>query len=97
MARKTDGEKIDELSGTVTTLVERFDNLRRELDTLTPRVLEVERTLGEFKTRVALLEHQTASLNQAQEKWGQRLWLLLAPLVGAVVGSLLTYYLHAGK
>jgi hypothetical protein len=31
MTRKTDGEKIDELERIVSTLVERVDNVRREM------------------------------------------------------------------
>jgi hypothetical protein len=42
MARKTDGEKIDELVVTVATLTERLDNVREELR-------ELKRELGEAR------------------------------------------------
>jgi hypothetical protein len=73
------------------------DNLERLVGTLTERVERLRQTLvamGDLSTRVALLEHQVAELKKAQEKWGRRLWMLLAPLAGAVVGALLTYYLQ---
>ena len=37
MARKTDGEKIDELSVLAATLTERLDNVRKELHELLDR------------------------------------------------------------
>ncbi len=82
MARKTDGEKIDELEKLVAKLNERLDNAAKELS----RLLDLP-------TRIALLEHRVANLEKNQERWGQRIWMVLAPLIAAVVASLLTYLL----
>jgi hypothetical protein len=62
MARKTDGEKIDELVVTVATLTERLDNVREELR-------ELKRELDEAR---------------------RRLWLIVPPLVAALVSAGLT-------
>jgi hypothetical protein len=59
MARKTDGEKVDELVVTVATLMERLDNTRKELQ-------ELKRDLEESR---------------------RRLWLLIPPLVAALISA----------
>ena len=43
MARKTDGEKIDELSVLAATLTERLDNVRKELRELKDELEEARR------------------------------------------------------
>ena len=86
MPRKTDGVKVDELMVSVAVLLERVDSMQRELN-----------RLSDLLIRVALLEQRLNDIQQGWERWLQRLWMLLAPLVGAVVGSLLTYYLTAKK
>lgn len=93
MARKTDGEKIDELVITVAILTERVDGLIEKMDALgdlAGRVVVLEQ-------RMNALEQRFADLRHGREQWLHRAWMLLAPLVGAVVGSLLTYYLNARK
>ena len=57
MARKTDGEKLDELVVVVATLPERLDNVRNELK-------ELKRELEEAR---------------------RRRWLIVPPLVAALV------------
>jgi hypothetical protein len=51
MARKSDGEKIDELQQIVSTLVERLDNVRREMIDR-ERVAPIEERLNEFKRTI---------------------------------------------
>jgi hypothetical protein len=43
MARKSDGEKIDELEKLAATLVERVDNVRKELDEFKKSIEEASR------------------------------------------------------
>jgi hypothetical protein len=62
MARKTDGEKLDELIPVVATLQARLDHLQKELD--------------ELKT----------SLEEAR----RRLWLIVPPLLAALLSAGLT-------
>ena len=81
MPRKTDGEKVDELLIFVNRLDERIEYLSGELH----RLLDLP-------IRVALLEQRVHDMQQGWERWLQRAWMILAPLVGAVAGSLLTYY-----
>ena len=82
MPRKTDGDKIDDLTKDVATLSERVHIIRAQVE-----------VVSELSVKVALLEHQVPEIKKSQDKWGQRLWMILAPLVGAAMGSLLTYYL----
>jgi hypothetical protein len=83
MARKTVGEKVDELEKNVAAVVARLDNACNELS-----------RLPDLRIQVAVLEQRIVQLEKSRELWGQRLWLILAPLVGAVVGSLLTFLLR---
>jgi predicted nuclease with TOPRIM domain len=62
MARKSDGEKIDELVVQAATLNERLDNVREELK-------ELKRQL---------------------EESNRRLWLLVPPIVAALLSAGLT-------
>lgn len=86
MPRKSDGQKVDDLMVNMAALTERLDNARRDLD-----------RLFDLTIRVALLEQRLNDLQQGWERWLQRLWMLLAPLVGAVDGSLLTSYFGLRK
>jgi hypothetical protein len=61
MARKTDGEKVDELMVVVATFMERLDNVRQELKDL-KRDLELSRN---------------------------RLWLLVPPILAALLSATL--------
>ena len=79
MARKSDGEKIDELQQLVTTLKVSIDNIHSEIQ-----------TLAELRMKVAVLEERLNELKRAGEESGRKLWAMLPPLVAIVVGSLLT-------
>jgi hypothetical protein len=67
MARKTDGDKIDELEKLAARLVERIDNVRQEMAD---------------KERLAVLEERVNELKRTLEEAGRRRWSVLPSLVG---------------
>lgn len=91
MAR-TLGDKVDDLSKSVYTLDEALRNLRKEVETISRAHSETANACRELKTEVALIRQELASVRKDQEKWGQRLWMILAPLIATVVGGLLVYH-----
>ncbi len=101
MAGKTHGDKIDELIRATAILTERVRQLDEDL-----RAFDAERskiaenlvtlqakTASEFAaltTRIALLEQQHTHLKTTWEEGGRRWWMVVGPLVGALVGSAAT-------
>ena len=76
MTRKSDGEKIDELEKIVSTLVERLDNVRREMIDR-ERLAVIEERLNEFKRIV--------------EETGRRHWSIWSSFVGGVIGAIVAF------
>lgn len=66
MARKSDGEKIDELMINVAVVTERLDSVRGDVRALKQEIQELKQDLRESR---------------------QRLWLLVPPLVAALVSA----------
>lgn len=98
----TQAEKIEELTRTVAMLVERVDAIQAELRRDTQRhegELQrqmdrhdtLARAVEETRTSAAVLRRDVDELHKARDEWGRRLWALLSPLVGVLVGVLLTY------
>ena len=79
MPRKTDGEKVNDLEKLVATLVERVDNLRGEVE-----------SIAESATRIAVFEERLNELKRVGEESSRKLWSLLPPLLGALLGAALT-------
>jgi hypothetical protein len=44
--------------------------------------------------QVALLQQRVDDMREGWKTWAQRLWMILGPLLGAVVGASLTYYFN---
>jgi hypothetical protein len=91
MAGKTNTEKIDELAKLVATLSERLDNVRETVKEIRAQQLETSPRLADFSTRTALVELQITDLRKAAEEGGRRRWAVIPALIGAVIGSLLTF------
>jgi hypothetical protein len=79
MARKTDGEKIDELVTVAAVLTERLSAVREEIEDL-PGLI----------TRVALLEQQFNDLRNRAEETSRWRWSLVPAIVGAILGGIMT-------
>ncbi len=68
----TDGEKIHELERLVYTLIERVDNVRKEMID---------------KERLAVIEERLNEMRRTSEGSVARRWLLWSAIIGAVVGA----------
>jgi hypothetical protein len=58
------------------------------------RLRDQLREIEDLKRSMAVLQHIVEDLKKTKEEWGRRFWTLLGPLLGAVVGVLLGYYLR---
>jgi septal ring factor EnvC (AmiA/AmiB activator) len=94
MARKTDGEKIDELEKLVATTMERLDYTRKVVEDLRRDVADLVKSVAERRTSVAILQRDTDELrrNQAdmkkdREEEGKKRWSLLPPVIGAGISG----------
>jgi hypothetical protein len=79
MARKTDGEKIDELEKLISTLVERVDNVRNVM-------LDRE--------RFAIVEERLNQLKKDIDAAANRKWSLGSAILGGAVGTILAFLLQ---
>jgi hypothetical protein len=50
--------------------------------------------LASLTTRVAVLESQVGDLRRGKEEWGRRLWAILGPILAALLGGVVGYFLH---
>jgi uncharacterized small protein (DUF1192 family) len=93
MARKTDGEKVDELVATVTTLIERVGHLREELHRLEAIVLPFRQDLEAAKSQLLIHSREIDESKKSRDEWGRRWWSLFVPVVTAIVGGVIGYFL----
>jgi septal ring factor EnvC (AmiA/AmiB activator) len=107
MARRTDGEKIDELEKVVAVLVDRGDRLRTELDAFHDELTKLARSVADTKTAEAVLVRDIAELQKAQadvrkdrEESSRKRWSLLPPVISAVlsgiISALVAYFVSRG-
>ena len=91
---------IDELSRRQTEGGTTHQSLHREVVALREQIEVLNRwkieigSLVEIKTDMAVMKRDMDELREAKDRWIQRLWNLLGPLVGAAAGALLTYALR---
>jgi len=95
MPGKTHGEKIDDLLHLAATLAERVDNLRSEVERFEQKTSSAAEKLNAAETRLALVDQQVKDLQEARKESGRRIWLILGPIIGAAVGSAVTYLLKS--
>lgn len=86
MVKPTHDEIIRGLTRDMAVLQERLEFVRGETG-----------GIADLAIRLALLEQQVQNARQGWERWAQRIWMILAPIVGGAVGALLTYYLNAKR
>jgi chromosome segregation ATPase len=97
MARKTDGEKIDELEKAFATLTERLDNVRKDLNTAGTNLTEAMKAFGSVQTELALLKKEIEALQKwkdelkkEKDEHSRRVWAFGPNIVGAIVTVLLS-------
>ena len=101
MARRTDGEKVDALERATASLEANMANANNEVAKIYQKLQETQRDLQHhlraYEGEIQILKHQVDELKKSSERTGQRLWMILAPLVSAVLASVTTYFLGIKK
>ena len=97
MAAKTNTEKIDELVTLLAVLSERLDAHRTEVNGIADVQTKALEVLAEMKTEIALLKKTSDDLvgwktdaKRLEEERGRKLWLLVPPIIAAILSSGLT-------
>lgn len=97
MPNMTQGDRIRELEMTVASQSTQQEISNKTSDTLSQTLQEtihkLEETRRELEKKIAVLEEKVSKLESAQYRVGERLWLVIAPLFAAVIGSVLTWLL----
>jgi FtsZ-binding cell division protein ZapB len=81
MVRPTHDEILRGLSSDVALLKSAVEELK-----------ESRKGLAELDKRLTLLEQRVADMREGSEKWVQRIWMILAPIISAVIGAAVVYY-----
>lgn len=87
----TNSEKIDELYRLLDQLVGRVNTIERDLEHISERVEKLRTADEDLRLRVHTLEREAGDIKKSREEWGRRAWALVGPLVGAVIGGIVTY------
>ena len=101
MARKTDGEKIDELEKFAAAFAEQMKNLRERLDALDATIATINGALAdlqhECQMEIALLKREIEDLKKSREEQkrlgeerSRRIWAFGPNLVAALIGGLIS-------
>lgn len=91
MPAKTNTEQIRLLTVEVATLHERVSGIRGEVDKLASHHQRMADSLAGLLARVAVVEQQVGDLRKTGEEGSRRWWSLWPALIGAMIGSILTF------
>ncbi len=90
MPRKTDGDKLNDLEKFVAGMVKELEfavKANQSLDADLRKSVELLNDLRRDSDReIALLKREVEELKRSRDRWSQRLWLVLAPLVAGAAG-----------
>lgn len=100
MARKTDGEKIDELKEAVAVLTEQFQTTFQNLKSVEGRLSEIAKDLAdlrrEHEKETAMMKRELEDLKKwkdeqkkEHDEWGRRVWAFGPNVIGAVVSGII--------
>ena len=97
MARRTDGEKIDELEKVVSAIRERLEVAGLELAERRGDTADLAKTIAEMKTTIAVVQRdvedirrQQMEMKKEQEETNKKRWSLLPPIIGTVVSGIIS-------
>ena len=82
------------LIGAVAGLTVRLDHFAVALGKIEEAIAKLNEQVAALDKRLTLQEHQLAELKETIKERGRRVWMVVGPLVGAAIGSLLTYALR---
>ena len=100
MARKTDGEKVDELKDAVALLTERLQNTVDDLQSFEDKLSELARGLADLRREdekeIALMKRELEDLKKwkdeqkkEHDEWGRRVWAFGPNVTGAIVSGII--------
>jgi hypothetical protein len=107
MARRTDGEKIDEMTATVALLIERSTATLKQLAKLDEDLSKYTRDLAdlrrEHEKEIALMKRELDELKKwkddhkkEKDEWARRIWAfgpnLIAAIVSGIIAALVAYF-----
>jgi hypothetical protein len=88
---KSPTERITELEILVVgKLNERLDNVRVETKDLGERLTQVERSVSDCRSELALLKQSIEELKKSNELWSNRWWMIITIIIGCLLTSLLS-------
>lgn len=88
--KPTYGELIQGLSKSTTKLETFMEVVLADIDKLEANQKEQAKTLAEVHTRLSVNEALLSELKRTLEETARRRWALLPPLLGGIVGGILT-------
>lgn len=95
MARKSDGEKIDELISLFAVLDEQVKNLRKEVASIDAIQKKLSDDLSalrrESEKEIALLRREIEEFRIWKEERGRRLWAFGPTLLGALISGIVAF------
>ena len=93
MARKSDGEKIDQLMELTTNLKTQVSQLHKEVDKLYQAHQELAQTVSilqrEHEKEIALLKRDVEDLKKWRDERNRRLWAFGPNILGAVISGII--------
>src|ERR1017187_942701 len=100
MARKTDGEKIDELQHAVALLTERLQNTKGQVASLEATQSETAKGFAdlrrEHEKEIALVKRELEDLKKwkdeqkkEHDEWSRRTWAFGPNVIGAIVSGII--------
>jgi hypothetical protein len=81
VVRPTHDQILRELTADVTILKERVETARGEIG-----------GLAELTIKVALLEQRVDDMREGWQRWVQRGWMVLGPLISGIIGAAIVFY-----
>ncbi|SRR6266496_3132279 len=87
-------ERVTALERMADVLTTRLDGLDKGADKLSNAHAEMAKELAslkrDFDREVALLKREVDELKKGKEEWGRKLWMIVPPVLAALISSVVT-------